>query len=183
MFCPRCGQEQTTVDIKFCSRCGFLLTGVLDLISNNGLPTQTLASPENKGISPRKKGLRQGGQLLLSGLIIVPILLIIIDMLRIYNSPIVAIIAILTFWGGILRMLYARIFESNEPTERNSEAGISNFIQNILNKGQAVKCLTPEQSTVDDLYVPSTTNNWRDSRDLVPHTVTDHTTKLLEKDR
>ncbi len=183
MFCPRCGQEQITIDTKFCSRCGFLLTGVLDLISNNELPTQTLVSSENKGISPRKKGLRQGGQLLLSGLIIVPVLLIFLDMLRFYNSPVVAIIAILTFWGGILRMLYARIFESNVPSENLSETGVFSSVQKILNKKQKVNALPSDQSAVDNFNISPSTTNWHDTNDLVPQSVTDHTTKLLEKDR
>ncbi len=105
------------------------------------------------------------------------------DMLRIYNSPFVAIIAILTFWGGILRMIYARIFESNEPGAGNAETGIFSLVQKILNKKQAAKALPSEYSTAADSYIPSSTNKWRDTNDLVPECVIDHTTKLLEKDR
>ena len=147
------------------------------------VPVQTLVSAENKGISPRKKGLRLGGQLLLLGLIIVPIIMLIQDMLRMNNSPIVAIIAILTFWGGILRMIYARIFESNEPGEDNSETGIFSSVQKILNKKQTASALPPEHSTAADSYISPSTNNWRETNDLPSQSVIDHTTKLLDKDK
>jgi len=182
MFCPRCGQEQLTSETKFCSRCGFLLTGVQELIYNNGLPIQTLISSENKGISPRKKGFKQGGQLLFLCLILVPIIAIISAALNL--GPGLFIIAgILTFWGGILRILYARIFESNEPGEESVKTGIFSSAKKLLSKKQNANALPPNQSTVDGLYVPPFPNNWRDTNDLTPSSVTDQTTKLLEKDR
>lgn len=182
MFCPRCGQEQLTSETKFCSRCGFLLTGVLELIHNNGLPTQTLVSSEKKGISPRKKGFKQGGQLLFLSLMTVPIIAIISAALN-FSPALSVITGILTFWGGILRMLYARIFESNEAGEDNSETGIFSFARRLLNKKQSTNALAPAHTTVNDSYIPPFTNNWRDTNDLAPQSVTDHTTKLLEKDR
>jgi uncharacterized membrane protein YvbJ len=47
MFCPKCGQQQLSEETKFCSRCGFLLTAVWDLVSNNGLSNQNFATPES----------------------------------------------------------------------------------------------------------------------------------------
>ena len=182
MYCPRCGQEQVSSETKFCSRCGFLLTGVLELIYNNGLSLRTPGISEIKGISPRKKGLKQGGQLLFLCLMIVPIIGIISAALN-FSPALFVITGILTFWGGILRMLYARIFESNEPSEDNLETGIFSSARTLLNKKQRANVLSPNQSTVDDSYLPPVTSNWRDTNDLAHPSVTDHTTKLLEKDR
>ncbi|MEO6391093.1 MAG: hypothetical protein ABIP75_04520 [Pyrinomonadaceae bacterium] len=36
MFCPQCSQAQTNLELKFCSRCGFPLHGVKDLMANGG---------------------------------------------------------------------------------------------------------------------------------------------------
>ena len=45
MFCPQCGQQQVTGVIRFCSRCGFPLDGVIQLLSNGGaLPAYRSAS-------------------------------------------------------------------------------------------------------------------------------------------
>ncbi len=130
MFCPRCGQEQVTSETKFCSRCGFLLTGVQELIYNNGLPIQTLVASENKGMSPRKKGFKQGGQLLFLCLILVPIIAIISGALN-FSPALSVITGILTFWGGILRILYARVFESNEPGVGSSKTGVFSSAQKL----------------------------------------------------
>ena len=36
MFCPRCGQQQISNETKFCSRCGFQMGLIPDLLANNG---------------------------------------------------------------------------------------------------------------------------------------------------
>lgn len=36
MFCPRCSQEQISEEIKYCSRCGFLLIDVAEALNNEG---------------------------------------------------------------------------------------------------------------------------------------------------
>ena len=36
MFCPKCGGEQASDEMRFCSRCGMPLGGVADLLSNEG---------------------------------------------------------------------------------------------------------------------------------------------------
>jgi hypothetical protein len=37
MFCPRCSQEQISEEIKYCKRCGFLLTDISEALQNNRL--------------------------------------------------------------------------------------------------------------------------------------------------
>ena len=116
MFCPTCGLKQATEESRFCSRCGFLLTGITQVISNGGvLPQQfyNQTSSNNNFISVRKKGLKQGGKMLLAGMIIVPILGILTEMIRL-DPVIVGLTAIIAFWGGISRMVYALIFEGSE---------------------------------------------------------------------
>lgn len=54
MFCPQCSQEQTNLELKFCSRCGFPLRGVKELIANDGELTSRL---ERDGI--RAKAVRR----------------------------------------------------------------------------------------------------------------------------
>jgi hypothetical protein len=176
MFCPSCGQQQTSEETRFCSRCGFLLAGISSLISNNGLATQTPAAREHNAISPRKKGIKQGGQLMILGLIIVPLLAIISALFHLHPAPII-ITSVLTFWGGILRMIYARIFESAYPSEVDAEQKTLNFVKKILGKKTAA---LPPQSVSS--YAPPI-NNWRDTNDLIHPSVTEDTTKLLEKDK
>ena len=74
MYCPQCGQQQVSGVVRFCSRCGFPLDGVIHLLSNGGMLPVYRGPEESKEMSPRKKGVRQGGILLLSGALVVPIL-------------------------------------------------------------------------------------------------------------
>lgn len=116
MFCPQCGQQQTTGTVRFCSRCGFPLDGVIHLLGNGGmLPAYSLpdATPQ---MSPRRKGVRQGGLLLLSGAVIVPIFGVLSSFGNsAFLEILVALAAIICFIGGPLRMLYAGIFEEGAP--------------------------------------------------------------------
>jgi hypothetical protein len=117
MFCPQCGQQQVTGVVRFCSRCGFPLDGVIHLLSNGGMLPVFRNPDEPVQISPRRKGVKQGGLLLLSGAVIVPIL----GVFASYNpaSPFLEILlglaAIICFVGGPLRMLFAAVFEEAAP--------------------------------------------------------------------
>jgi uncharacterized membrane protein YvbJ len=74
MFCPVCSQEQVNDEVRFCSRCGFLLTGVSQIIANGGAFPQISNNNDPNAISPRKKGIKQGALLLFLSFIVVPLL-------------------------------------------------------------------------------------------------------------
>lgn len=179
MFCPNCGQQQLSEETKFCSRCGFLLTAVWNLILRNELPNQNPAMQENDAISPRKKGLKRGGKLMMLGLIIVPLLFMVSVLFQIHPALVISV-SILTFWGGILRMIYARIFESAYPNEVNAEQKSLSFVKKLISK--KTKSLPPQSISVSS-YAPPTMSNWRDTNDLPQPSVIENTTKLLEKDK
>lgn len=57
MHCPRCGQQQISEDIKFCSRCGFQLGLVAELLANGGfLPQLAELYQGKKAWLTRKNG-------------------------------------------------------------------------------------------------------------------------------
>src|SRR5215813_11177045 len=116
MFCPQCGQQQAPGAVRFCSRCGFPLEGVLQLLNNGGMLPAYRDPGTPTEISPRKKGVRQGGMLFLLGAIIVPIL----GLFASYSDSrfpgiLTALAAMICFIGGPLRMLFAAIFEEGAP--------------------------------------------------------------------
>ena len=117
MFCPQCGQQQVTGVIRFCSRCGFPLDGVIQLLGNGGVLPVYRASDEPAPISPRRKGVKQGGLLLLSGALIVPILGMFASFTHgsAFLEILLALAAIICFIGGPMRMLYAALFEEPAP--------------------------------------------------------------------
>ena len=179
MFCPNCGQEQTSRETKFCSRCGFLMIGVTDLIANGGTSPYYTAEP--KTLSPRKKGLKQGGAWVLLGIFIVPLLGVLTNILY-FSTYFVGLAAIIFFLGGFLRMVYALIFESGNPADKTLEENVFLTAQKLMNKRPKQNQLPPQQSIPVNNYVPPMPVNWRDTNDLSPTSITDNTTKLLQKD-
>lgn len=181
MYCPRCGQEQVSGDTRFCSRCGFLMIGVAELIAGGGnLPYMT-TTPGSRN-TPRKRGLKQGLFIFLLSFLVVPLLTIVTVAVR--AEPFAVIIAmILLVVGGLLRAAYALMFESNDPADKTLEEGAIETARGFLGRGQA-NALPPVQSIPVSAYAPPQHGRWRETNDLVdPPSVTDHTTRSLQKDQ
>lgn len=179
MHCPKCGQQQVSEEIRFCSRCGFQMAGVSQLIANNGeMPALT----ESKGISPRRRGVYQGIFFFLLAFLVVPILTMIT--IAIEAEPIAVVVASVLFTvGGLLRIAYALMFESGQASATPIEG--AGFAANFFGKTKDVPALPPERSVPADVYAPPVSGRWLDTNDLAktPGSVTDSTTKLLERER
>jgi hypothetical protein len=177
MFCPSCGQEKVSPDTNFCSRCGFLLSGTAELLHTGGVIPQA-SSP--KGMSPRARGIRQGIFIFLLMFPIAPIVGFISMALDI--EPIgVGIAAVILFFGGILRMVYALMFEESWPRTQRSDDFLM-AAQNHLKRPSGFGSLPPQQSYPAEQFPIPASGKRLDTLDLQPRSVTEGTTKLLEKD-
>lgn len=182
MFCPTCGQQQISEETRFCSRCGFLLSGVAELIHNGGAYPQAIQPLKAKKDSPRKRGLKQGLFIFLLSFLVVPLTAIFTIAIDAREPFLVAIAAILLTVGGLLRMAYALMFESSEPYGATLEENALNAAQNFLGKNKSAAALPPQQSIPTSTYVPPTAGNWRDTNDLnATPSVTENTTKFLDE--
>jgi hypothetical protein len=182
MFCPTCGQRQISEDTSFCSKCGFLLTGVTQLIINGGALPQVSQPSQPKKDSPRKRGIKQGLFIFLLSFLVVPLIAIFSIATDIREPFLVAVAAILLTVGGLLRVAYAVMFESNEPYGMTLEENALSAAQNFLDKNKSAAALPPQQSIPTSTYVPPTAGNWRDTNDLnATPTVTENTTKFLDE--
>lgn len=118
MYCPNCGQQQASGEIRFCSRCRFPMVGVAQLLASGGeLSSFAIGNAGERLLSPRQKGLRRGTLLLFLGCLLTPIAAILNANLD-FPVLFVPLFAILGIFGGLLRMLYAVMFE-----ERHTGAG------------------------------------------------------------
>ncbi len=139
MFCTNCGFAQQNRGSNYCSGCGSLVSSSVHPNFqgqfNQPYPTQ------NTGVSMRKHGLKIGGKMILAGLIIVPILGIMSELFRI-NPVLAGLAALICFWGGFLRMVYAAIFEGNET--QSLEQKLVGFYTKHLKRKKAQPALPGE---------------------------------------
>jgi hypothetical protein len=179
MFCPQCGQQQLSGVIRFCSRCGFPLDGVIQLLNSGGMIPAYRASDEPVQISARRKGVKQGALLLLSGVLIVPIL----GMLASFSSStfpqiLAALAAMICFIGGPLRMLYAALFEEGgpKPVRHYVPAAPMHVPPQFAPHGQAPALPPPPARSPSGWRRPNTA-------ELANRpSVTENTTRLLDKE-
>lgn len=179
MYCPTCGQQQISDETRFCSRCGFLLSDVAEVVANKGISPYKTPSRLIKKDSPRKRGIKQGGMIMLVGsLLVVPIVSILYPFLQ-FPNVFIPVAAVISFMGGLLRIIYAYMFE--EKDELIFEQNIPN--SNLISGKQTQNALPPQQSIPATDYAPPTAGSWHTTNDLVqPPSVTDSTTKLLQKE-
>lgn len=180
VYCPRCGQEQISAEVRFCSRCGFVMTGMAEIVLGGGIPQQLLPDAP-KPPTARRRGLKQGGGWFLLGVVLVPLLGVLSLILR-FPEEFIGLAAVIFFIGGIVRMVFALIFESGNPSEKTLEENVYQTAQKFLNKKKSSE-LPASHSIPTEGYIPPRAANWRDTNDLEPSSVTDQTTKLLEKDK
>ena len=137
MFCPKCASEINSDKTKFCSKCGFTLKSVRNVIEKNG-------EDENE-ISQFQKGLRFGVKLLLFALILLPVFQILggfftPDDKLVESSPSStwfdflgnAVLFALTL-SGIARIFYAFVFERAAKSEGAPEKSIKEISAKEMN--------------------------------------------------
>lgn len=156
MFCPQCGQRQSSDDVRFCSRCGLLLEGVMALLAGNGVLPAFALQEGNAGTSPRRLGVQQGGKILLIGLFIIPLMLV---MHELFGTPQeFAFAGMLTFFAGILRLIYALLFQEG-PLRRPkglSQGTYARPVPSAMSAPQGAVPLPPSKGA--PLYSPPRVN-------------------------
>ena len=66
MYCPQCSQEQVSDQVRFCSRCGFQLNVVKELLAAGSVPTQQIGVPDARNL-PRQRDVNIGTTLMFVG--------------------------------------------------------------------------------------------------------------------
>jgi hypothetical protein len=181
MYCPHCGQQQVPGAVRFCSRCGFPLEGVFQLLNNGGMLPVYRQPGSPTEMSPRKKGVRQGGMLFLLGAIIVPILGLFASYFDSrFPEILTALAAIICFMGGPLRMLYAAVFEEGAPRPMPQTA------RPFASQPVAPRQFGPAHNPALPPPSVSTVPPWRQrpitAELATPPSVTENTTRLLDKE-
>lgn len=139
MFCPNCGQQQVSDEMRFCSRCGLALSGLAEWLGG-GLPVRRSEEPLTP--SRQRKAIRRAAKLMFFSGALIPIFLMISVGI---DEPGPLFIPMIPFFIGGVWMLYARIFMDNTPA---------------LNQAPPRVALPPQQARTNELIqVPSVTEH------------------------
>lgn len=170
MYCPQCSQEQISEEMRFCSRCGFPLAIVSQIVRNGGALTGLEAEAKGQ-LSPRQKGIRWGVILMIISVLLVPISAMMTALQE--DFAVLFIPTFLIFVIGLVRLLHAYLLGQTTPKEGKS----------LFSRKKAGQLPEAQPSALPAGHsIPVTA--WRqpvNTSEMVqpPPTVTDHTTRLL----
>jgi len=176
MYCPKCGQQQVSDEMRFCSRCGLALTGLAEWLGGAPLAAPRAEEPKKGAMSRRRKGIRRSAKLMFFSGVLFPVFLAIsigVD----EAGPLV--IPLLLFFVSLVWMLYARLFSDNTvpgeiPTEFGRPAQTSTL------GAQPVPNYLPPATTPP---IPNTGRPQVRTNELAqPPSVTENTTRLLDQE-
>jgi hypothetical protein len=180
MFCPQCGQQQSSDGARFCARCGFQLEAVAGLLTTGGVPpVESMMQYEPAPATPRRKGVRLGGKLMLFGIFLGPALAMLSQLIGTPEE--LGLLGVMVFMAGMLRLIYALIFEDG-PFRRSKlqpQAYAPPAPTQFAPPYQA-SALPPSQSMPARGYVSPRTDT---AEILYRPSVTEGTTRLLDDAR
>ena len=182
MYCPKCGQSQVSAEVRFCSRCGFPLVAVSDLLTTGGaLPAHAVSNQNSaaRPVSPRRRGVKQGAALLLAGIFLLPFFGIMHETIGLPLEFMA--IGVIVMMAAVLRLIFAAFFEEGAPQATHFiPQQPQPFTPPIASRlhAPAQESLPPAQQQ----GAPSYRQPQVDTAQIMhPPSVTDHTTRLLEK--
>ncbi|HWS89177.1 MAG TPA: zinc ribbon domain-containing protein [Pyrinomonadaceae bacterium] len=169
MFCPKCGQ-QSSDEVRFCPRCGLQLAGLPAYIAGNDLMANRPAPARAEEMTAKKLGTRRGAKLMFFSVILFPIFIA----LGIFaDNPVTLLVPLMVFLTGLVMLLYARIFgDELIPTRHRAS-------NRDLGAGADRPALGGPTFAPAPLFNQQRANT---AEIYQPPSVTENTTKLLDKD-
>lgn len=180
MHCPSCGQQQISNETKFCSRCGMPLGIVAEVVAHGGyLPQLAELNKKKRKFFSRRNGLGFSLIWFLFFLLICAPFWGIMDV-----EELAGISAVIGIFGGLIMMVSSLIFlEKDKPSFSLPVNAFPPAPQQYNMPGQPEHAALPGQQSIPvNAYAAPRAGNWRDTNDLQVGSVTEGTTRLLDKD-
>src|SRR5215467_2855221 len=111
MYCPNCGQQQISGEMRFCSRCGLALSGLAEWLAG-GMAVKRADETRALSSSRRRKAIRRAAKLMFFSAAAFPIFLL---MSFGIDEPGPLFPPMIVFFGAGIWMLYARLFMDDAP--------------------------------------------------------------------
>jgi len=181
MYCPRCGKQQVSGQLKFCPKCGLPMGLVTEVVSNGGTLPQLDALLDKKSkILTRRNGIVFSLFWFLFFVLIVTPFWAIVDV-----EEMAAMSGVVGVFGSLLIFLFSLFFLGKKPKDLERFAAVQQG--NQLSGGYPIdmNALPPHMQQSAAEYASPQPGSWRapDTGDLVgPGSVTEGTTKLLQKE-
>ena len=169
MFCPQCGQQQPSDEIRFCPRCGLPLAPHAALLAGEATAAAIPDGAQAPAQSRKRINTRRAAKLVFFGAALFPIFMVLAG---VNDHPGPLVVPVTLFFIGLMWLLYVRLFGDDLPHVTHHTS------RKDLGAGAERPALGASQ------FVPASTFNQRaDTAEIVaPPSVTENTTKLLDKD-
>jgi hypothetical protein len=175
MYCPNCGQQQVSDEMRYCSRCGLLLSGLIEWLAGGRLPFKPVDEVGQVPVpmSPRRKAMRRAAKLMFFSGVLFPIFLV-FSLAFEEGAPMVIPFGL--FFIALVWMLYARLFMDKAVPVHNLAAGAQTSALGSTSARGSLPAAT-------NMPGPGIGRRQTRTNELAqPSSVTEHTTRLLDNE-
>ena len=171
MYCPNCGQQQISDELRFCSRCGLGLIGLAEWLAGGSLAVKDVDKAPVSELSPRRKHIRRAAKLMFLSGVLFPVFLV-FSLAVDDGGPMV--VPAFVFFVSLVWMLYARLF-----SDKNAPVKIQAAQTTALGSTSARVSLPPATTNA----IPYVGRQQATTNELAqPPSVTEHTTRLFDNE-
>ena len=169
MFCPKCGQ-QASDEVRFCPRCGLSLAGLTGYVAANSFAPARVEAPRAPELTAKRQATRRAAKLMFFSVILFPLFF---GLCFIVDGPVPLFVPLTVFLSGLVMLVYALLFGDELLPVRGRAA------RTELGPGADPHALGAAQ------FVPASHFNQQRANPAEiyqPPSITENTTKLLDKD-
>jgi hypothetical protein len=169
MFCPQCGQ-QSSDEVRFCPRCGLQLAGLPAYVAANDPAAHRPDAARAAELTAKRRGTRRGAKLMFFSVVLFPIFF---GFCFIVDNPAPLFVPFTVFLTGLVMLVYARLFGDELVQVPQRTPGRD------LSAGGDRPALGAPQFNPAPLFNQQRANT---AEIYQPPSITENTTKLLDKD-
>ena len=176
MYCPKCSQQQISEEMRFCSRCGFSLGAVRELVASENALVEKGAGAHAGERSCGQKAVRRGAWIMLASLaftLFVGVMTAIDD-----DFAILLFLSFLGFVFGLLNVFYGAFLADKRA--RKKAAALKATVVPMMPVQQGLPAELPAARIAPIESLPS--KRGRTAEMVQPPSVTENTTRLLDEE-
>lgn len=174
MFCPKCGQ-QSLDEVRFCPKCGLQLAGLPAYVAANEAAQAGAPVTGAPSMTARRRGIRRGAKLMFICAVLLPAAALLAFE---GDAPGPLLLVCTAGLAGLLWMVYSWLFNDNTVPVADRAARKAARKRELAATGERPALGAPQFTPVP-LFNQQRANT---AEIYQPPTVTENTTKLLDKD-